>query len=91
MEAQSYTVIIRQDNSYFVGLCLELNVASQGESLNEARRNMGEAIVEYLDYVREIGAEGEIGPVPFKALREFLLDGLGDAKQAEMEVYAVAA
>ena len=86
-----YTVILRQDNGHFVALCLELNVASQGESPDEARRNISDAIVEYLDFMRESAIEDQIEPVPFDVLREFLLDGIGEARQAQMEVYALAA
>jgi len=90
MVKQPYTIIVRQDNGQFVALCLELNVASQGESQAEARRNIDEAIVEYLDYMRETGSESDIEPVPFEVLREFLLEGVGESQQAQMEVYALA-
>ena len=91
MVEHPYTVILRQDEGHFVALCLELNIASQGDSVDEARRNINDAIVEYLDYMRESGAENEIEPVPFEVLKEFLLEGLGDDQQAQMEVLALAA
>ena len=48
-----YTVLFRRDGRFYVALCLELNVASQGESPDEARRNIAEAIEEYSSYVRD--------------------------------------
>ncbi len=90
MVEQPYTIIVREDNGHFVALCLELNVASQGEGPAEARRNIHDAIAEYLDHMREIDAVDDIEPVPFEVLREFLLEGVGEAQQAQMEVYALA-
>ena len=69
-----FTVIPRQDDGHFVALCAELNVASQGESPAEARRNINEAIAEYLDHIREICAEDEIESVPFDMLQDFLTE-----------------
>jgi predicted RNase H-like HicB family nuclease len=74
----SYTVIFRQDGRYYVALCLELNVASQGRSLEEARQNIGDAIHEYLSCMEEDGLLDEIKPVPFNILREFLTEGRRD-------------
>jgi predicted RNase H-like HicB family nuclease len=86
-----YTIVVRRDGPYYVALCLELNVSSQGASLEEARRNVGEAIEEYLAFMRDENSLDEIHPVPFDILREFLLEGLGETQQADMEVLAVAA
>jgi predicted RNase H-like HicB family nuclease len=91
MKMEQYTVIVRQDGPHYVALCLELNVASQGSSLKEARQNIAEAIREYLSYMHDIGATDEIQPVPFDLLREFLLEGLPDNQQLNMEVFALAA
>ena len=38
---------------YYVALCLELNVSSQGESIEEARRVLQEACEEYLSYIKK--------------------------------------
>ena len=85
-----YTVVFRRDGRFYVALCLELNVSSQGESLEEAKENISDAIHEYLSYMQENKLLGEIRPVPFGVLREFLLEGLGDT-ESTMEVWAVAA
>gem|GEM_PF-5253419 len=86
-----YTIVVRHDGLYYVALCLELNVVSQGASLEEAQHNIADAIEEYLAYMRDEGLSGEIRPVPFDVLREFLLEGIGETQRADMEVLAVAA
>jgi len=87
----SYTILFRQDGRFYVALCLELNVASQGESLEETRQNIGDAIREYLACMEEDGLLHEINPVSFDLLREFLTEGLEPAHKATLEVYALAA
>ena len=42
--------IIKKAGNYYVALCPELNVSSQGESIEEARRMLQEACEEYLSY-----------------------------------------
>lgn len=44
MERQRLTAIIERDNDGFVALCPELDVASQGSSIEEARTNLVEAL-----------------------------------------------
>ena len=39
-----FTAIIEREDEGFVALCPELDIASQGESIAEARANLGEAI-----------------------------------------------
>lgn len=91
MLEDKYTVIFRRDGRFYVALCLELNVSSQGESLEEAKENIAGAIQEYLSYMQDNDLLDEIQPVPFGVLREFLLEGLGDEESIGMEVWAVAA
>lgn len=38
------TAVIRREDDKFVALCPELDIASQGDSIESARRNLGEAI-----------------------------------------------
>lgn len=72
MNLDQYTVIVRQVGLHYVALCLELNVASQGDSPTQVRQNIADAIREYLAYMEKIDATDEIQPVPFDLLREFL-------------------
>ena len=68
-----FTGIIKKSGDCYVALCLELNVASQGGSIEESKNMLQEAIEEYLAYMKEQGTESEIHPVPFDLLREFLM------------------
>ena len=50
------TAIIRQDGDSFVSLCPELDIASQGDSIEEAKNNLREA----LELFFECASESEI-------------------------------
>ncbi len=43
------TLVIERDEDWYVALCPELDIASQGESVEEARRNLIEAIELFLE------------------------------------------
>lgn len=58
-----HILIEKQDNLYSA-LCLELNVASQGKTIQETEKNIKEAIELYLDDVFEAGDEKEFIPRP---------------------------
>jgi predicted RNase H-like HicB family nuclease len=48
------TIIIRQEEEWFVATCLENNIASQGKTIDEANENLKEAIsLYYEDETRE--------------------------------------
>jgi predicted RNase H-like HicB family nuclease len=42
--AQQFTAIIEREDDAYVALCPELDVASQGLTVEEARRNLKEAV-----------------------------------------------
>ena len=63
------TGIIKKAGNYYVALCLELNVSSQGESIEETRRMLQEACEEYLSYIKEKKLEDEIRPAPLDAFK----------------------
>lgn len=44
MHFQSFTAIIEREGDDYVSLCPELDVASQGSTVEEARDNLAEAI-----------------------------------------------
>lgn len=44
MQYQRFTAIIEREDDGFVSLCPELDVASQGDTIEEARDNLVEAI-----------------------------------------------
>jgi len=56
--------LVQRDNGGFTALCLELDVASQGKTVAEARRSLREAVALYLETVRAAGDEKEFVPRP---------------------------
>lgn len=82
------TGIIKKSEDHYVALCLELNVSSQGESIEAARKMLQEACAEYLSYLKEEGLESEIQPVSFEVLREFLIDDAECMRPSSEWVYS---
>ena len=82
------TGIIKKSGDHYVALCLELNVSSQGESIEAARRMLQEACAEYLSYLKEERLEEEIQPVPLEVLREFLIDDAECVRPSSEWVYS---
>lgn len=48
-EKKTFTAIIEREDNGYVSLCPELDIASQGETIEEARANLVEAIELFLD------------------------------------------
>ena len=46
---QQFTAIIQQEGKWFVALCPELDVASQGKTVEDARRDLTEAVELFLE------------------------------------------
>jgi len=44
-----YSAIINREGSFYVAYCPELDVTSQGKSLEEAKKNLQEAIELYIE------------------------------------------
>ena len=44
-----FTAVISQEDEWFVAQCLEVDVASQGESQETALKNLGEALELHFD------------------------------------------
>ncbi len=71
-------LVVREDDLY-ASLCLELDVASCGDTEQEAISALQDAVDTYIQYLTEEGHTDEIyRPVPPDALREFLLDDDAD-------------
>lgn len=62
--SRQFTAIIEREDDSYVALCPELDIASQGESVGEARANLREAIELFLESAspEEIGRrlKGEV-------------------------------
>ncbi len=80
------TGIIKKVGNYYVALCLELNVSSQGESIEEAKRMLQEACEEYVSYMEEKNLE--MRSVPLEILREFLLEDVEYVRPSDDWVYS---
>ncbi|WP_432957800.1 type II toxin-antitoxin system HicB family antitoxin [Micromonospora haikouensis] len=48
---RTFTAAVHQEEDWYVARCLELDVASQGESLDVALANLREAVELYLEEV----------------------------------------
>jgi predicted RNase H-like HicB family nuclease len=58
------TAAISEDGEWFVAQCLEVDVASQGATLEDARANLVEALVLYFeDSDVEVGQPPVIAPI----------------------------
>lgn len=55
-----FTAIIERDGSLFTALCAELDIASQGASIEEARDNLKEALELYFEVATETGATARL-------------------------------
>ncbi len=82
------TGIIKKAGDYYAALCLELNVSSQGESIEEARGMLQEACEEFLSYIKEEKLEEEIRPAPLEVLREFLIEDVEHVRPSHDWVYS---
>jgi predicted RNase H-like HicB family nuclease len=49
MTSQSYTAILEKEGDMYVSLCFELDVASQGATVEEATANLKEAVELFLE------------------------------------------
>lgn len=70
-----FTGIIKQEGDQFAALCLELDVASCGDSAQEAEAELISAVRAYLEVIQsEQLPELMSRPVPTAGLQEFLFD-----------------
>jgi len=47
--SKRFTGLIRKEEKWFVGHCIELDVVSQGKTIEEAQANLKEAVELYLE------------------------------------------
>ena len=50
---RNFTAIIEREDDGYVSLCPELDIASQGETVEEARRNLAEALELFFQHASE--------------------------------------
>ncbi len=56
--------IIEKEKSLYSALCLELDVASQGRTIGQAKKNLKEAVAVYLEDVLQAGEAKDFIPRP---------------------------
>ena len=70
---QSFTCLIKKEGNQYASLCVELDIASCGDTKKEAIEGLKNAIEAYLEYMISEGRENEIyRPVPMDELKDFL-------------------
>ncbi len=47
--SKTFTAVIQKEDNMYVALCPELDIASQGETIQDARNNLREAIELFLE------------------------------------------
>jgi predicted RNase H-like HicB family nuclease len=52
-KVQQFTAIIEREGDGYVSLCPELDIASQGSTIEEARKNLTEALELFLEHAPE--------------------------------------
>ncbi len=53
MSIQQFTAIIEHDDDWYVALCPELDIASQGDTVEQARNNLTEALELFFEHASE--------------------------------------
>ena len=74
-------MLIKRFNGHFVALCPEINVAAEGESLVEARKEIAQAIRAYIEYSKKTGITS--AKLDIDTLREFLLEDVDDSTRLD--------
>jgi predicted RNase H-like HicB family nuclease len=82
------TGIIKKYGDYYVALCIEINVSSQGGSIEEAKKMLQEACDGYLSFMKDEGLVDEIKSVPMDILREFLKDDVECVRPSSSWIYS---
>lgn len=57
---RTFTAAVHQEEDWYIARCLELEVASQGTTLNDALINLREAVEAYLDEVAQPTIRGGV-------------------------------
>jgi len=60
METYKFTSVIWKEKEGYVSKCPELEIASTGDSIEEALKNLKEAVELYLENAKELGMLKEI-------------------------------
>lgn len=77
---KEYTVIIRKTNLSYIAICLELNISSTGDTIEEVEHNLKNAMDIYLEDLSE-NPKTIVEPISIKDFTEFLKDTESEDEQ----------
>ena len=61
---EQFTAVIEREGDGYVALCPELDIASQGDSIEEARRNLQEALELFFETASPLESLARLDPSP---------------------------
>ncbi len=77
MEIKSFTALVQREDDGWVSLCPELDVASQGDTAEEAKANLREAVELFLETAPaeeiERRRKAEVTDLGYRGIEEFWL------------------
>ena len=62
MRRYNFTPVIEREGDGYVSLCPELDIASQGDTVDEARANLREAVEGFLEVASAQELSGRLSP-----------------------------
>lgn len=75
----AFGFLLKKEGDNWVALCPEINVASQGSTVDDAREGLKDAVETYVLYMLEEGRQEEIArPVSQGFIQDFLADPPGE-------------
>ena len=85
--------IIEKDGDVYCALCLELDIATDADTLEGAKKNLGETVEGYIESVVRDGEEDEFipRPVPIEMISEYerrFKNCLGSFRPSELYGYS---
>ena len=78
--------LIEKEGNLYSAICLELNVASQGKTIEEAKKNLHEAVALYIEDVLESGDKQNFIPRP-ASMEEWIKFFDAEAKFISKELF----
>ena len=93
MQEYMFHGIIEKDGDVYCALCLELDIATEADTLEGAKKNLREAVEGYIESVVRDGEEGEFipRPVPVELIRGYerrFKNYLGSFRPSELYGYS---
>lgn len=83
------TCFVKKEGNQYASLCVELDVASCGNTKKEAIEGLKNAIEAYLEYMISEGREYEIfRPVPMNELKDFIFSDQ-DISEKRLEAFSL--